>query len=406
MLSKIPWREEMTTEKVRDNTTFAKNNILWQLFLIIAPWLVFWVQNEFYPHLLRLIDPTIRVPVFISLAPLEILLLVGILIAWKRRFPLWSYTWIGILYFFSYRAVFDLVIDFSRNMPENLGGIIQGVFYGLINPLGLALVLAVIARRDWLLGCLAAYPITSIIMAWYTLDRTPFLVYLVSLVLYVLFALLFLALQSRTLKFISLLAGTLIIGGGFFVYNWGGIQTLLFIVVRNILILVLPLIFGRSASRFALTVRNLANRFAQRGRRMSSMSRRRKLLLSVAIVVLVVGFILTSIGVYSGRQLRILRGQAVYATPEDGMQELIANHYSGVERVDLVHASESIFADLWFVEAHVWATSRTDGKGFSSRGYDNPGWHFLRVQNGWVFVPESRFPEVVAFGKWLFGLSG
>jgi len=28
------------------------------------------------------------------------------------------------------------------------------------------------------------------------------------------------------------------------------------------------------------------------------------------------------------------------------------------------------------------------------------------VQNGWVFVPEGRFPEVIAFGKWLFGLSG
>ncbi len=141
----------MTIEKVRDNTTFAKNNILWQLFLIIAPWLVFWVQNEFYPHLLRAIDPAIRVPVFISLAPLEIFLIVGILIAWKRRFPLWSYTWIGILYFFSYRAIFDVVIDLSRDMPENLGVVIQGVFYGLINPLGLALVLALIARRDWLL---------------------------------------------------------------------------------------------------------------------------------------------------------------------------------------------------------------------------------------------------------------
>lgn len=194
-------------------------------------------------------------------------------------------------------------------MPENLGVIIQGVFYGLINPLGLALVLAVIARKDWLLGCLAAYPYTSIIMAcWYTLDRTPFLVYAVSLALYVLFVLLFLVLQSRTLKFISLLTGTLIIGGGFFVYNWEGIQTLLFIAVRNILILVFPLIFGRFVSRFALTVRSLANRFAQRRRKMSPMSRRRKLLPSVVIVVLVVGFILTSIGVYSGRQLRILRG--------------------------------------------------------------------------------------------------
>ena len=151
----------MITEKARNSTTFA-NNILWQLFLIIAPWLVFWVQDEFYPELLRLIDPTIRPPVFVSLAPLEIFLTIGLIVAWKRHFPLWSYTWIGILYFFSYRAIFDVVIDFSRNMPENMGVVIQGVFYGLVNPLGLALVLALIARRDWLLGCLTAYPFTSI----------------------------------------------------------------------------------------------------------------------------------------------------------------------------------------------------------------------------------------------------
>ena len=395
----------MITEKVRNNTTFAKNNILWQLFLIIAPWLVLWVQDEFYPHLLRLIEPAIRVPVLISLAPLEIFLIVGILIAWNRRFPLWSYTWIGILYFFGYRAIFDVVINLSGSMPEKMGLVIQGVFYGLINPLGLALVLALIARRDWLLGCLTIYPYTSIIMAWYTLDRTPFSVYLVSLVLYVLFAFLFLALQSRTLKFVSLLAGTLVITGGFFSF-YGSFQSLLFVGSRNILILVFPLIFGRFAARFTPTARNLINRLVQRARGMNPRGRRRKLRLGVAIVVLMVSFVLISIGLFSAGQLRTLKGQAIYATPEDGMRRLIAGYYSGVERVDIVHAGKSIFPDLWFVEAHVWAAGRSDGKGFAHQGYDNPGWYFLRVQNGWVFVPEGRFPEIIAFGKWLFGLAG
>ena len=394
----------MITEKVRNNTIFAKN-ILWQLSLIIAPWLVFWVQNEFYPDLLRLIDPTITPPVFVSLAPLEVFLTVGLIIAWKRRFPLWSYTWIGILYFFSYRAIFDVVIDFSRDMPENMGVVIQGVFYGLVNPLGLALVLALIARRDWLLGCLTAYPFTSIIMAWYTLDRTPFPVYLVSLVLYVLFAFLFLVLRSRTLKFVSLLAGTLVITGGFFLF-YGSFQSLLFVGVRNILILVSPLLLGRFANRFIPTARGLVNRLAQRARRMNPKGRRRRLGLSVAIIVLVVSFVLTLIGLFSAGQLRRLKGQAVYATPEDGMQELIASHYSGVERVDIIRTGKSIFPDLWFVEAHVWAGGRSDGKGFASQGYDNPGWYFLRVRNGWIFVPEGSFPEAIAFGKWLFGLSG
>ena len=80
-------------------------------------------------------------------------------------------------------------------------------------------------------------------MAWYTLDKTPFVVLFVSLVLYGCFALLFLVLRSWTLKFVSLLAGTLIVGGGFFLYRES--QAFLFIVVRNVLILVFPLIIHR-----------------------------------------------------------------------------------------------------------------------------------------------------------------
>ena len=78
---------------------------------------------------------------------------------------------------------------------------------------------------------------------------------------------------------------------------------------------------------------------------------------------------------------------------------MIARYYSGVNKVEIVRADREIFDDLWFVEAHVWAASRSDGKGFLGRDYDNPGWFFLCVQNGWVFVPEGKFPMVVAFGK-------
>ena len=76
-----------------------------------------------------------------------------------------------------------------------------------------------------------------------------------------------------------------------------------------------------------------------------------------------------------------------------------------IKFIDLIKLKE-IFDNLWFVEAHVWAASRSDGKGFSGRDYDNPGCFFLRVQNGWVFIPEGKFPEIIAFGKWFFSLSG
>lgn len=87
------------------------------------------------------------------------------------------------------------------------------------------------------------------------------------------------------------------------------------------------------------------------------------------------------------------------------MREVVEKSYSGVSKVEIVHSEMGIFHYLWFVEAHVWATSRADSKGFSNRGYDNPGYYFLRVKKGWVFVPEDKLPELIALGKKLFRLS-
>ncbi len=136
------------------------------------------------------------------------------------------------------------------------------------------------------------------------------------------------------------------------------------------------------------------------------MNRRKRLLLSVAIVAMVVCVLPAIMGAYSTGQLRALKAQAVYVNPEDGMRTLIASGYSGVNKVEIVHVGREMFDDLWYVEAHVWAESRSDDKGFSGRAYDNPGSFFLHVEDGWVFVPEGKFPEIIAFGKWLFGLSG
>ena len=135
------------------------------------------------------------------------------------------------------------------------------------------------------------------------------------------------------------------------------------------------------------------------------MSKRRKFLIIFAAIILIVGAFLIATWVYSTKQLQSLRGQEVYVTPEKGAQELIARYYSSVNKVEIVHAGREIFEELWFVEVRVWAAKRSDGKGFSDRDYDNPGWFFLHFQKGWVFVPESKFPEIIAFGKWLYGLS-
>ena len=135
------------------------------------------------------------------------------------------------------------------------------------------------------------------------------------------------------------------------------------------------------------------------------MNKRKKIFIIFAAIILIVGAFFIATWVYSTKQLQVLRGQAVYVTPEKGAQGLIAQYYSDINKVAIVQAGREIFEDLWFVEVRVWATKRFDGKGFSDRDYDNPGWFFLHVQNGWVFVPESKFPEIIAFGKWLYSLS-
>jgi hypothetical protein len=126
--------------------------------------------------------------------------------------------------------------------------------------------------------------------------------------------------------------------------------------------------------------------------------------LVIAFVVLAAAA-LVSIWGYSAGQLRCLANQQAYFSPEDGMRALASSWYSDVAKVEIVSARKERFNDLRFVVAHVWAAKRQDGKGFRERDYDNPGCFFLRTERGWVFVPEGKFPEIIALGKLLFGLS-
>jgi hypothetical protein len=135
------------------------------------------------------------------------------------------------------------------------------------------------------------------------------------------------------------------------------------------------------------------------------MKKRKKISLSLIFTILFVCVVITSVWLYSAAQLRILKDQAVYASPEDGMREIIEKNYSGVSKVEIVRSEIEVFDDLWFVEAHVWAANRADSKGFSDQHYDNPGNYFLRVKEGWVFVPEGKLPELIVLGKKLFRLS-
>ena len=197
-----------------------------QIVLILLPWIT-----------LQVVDRVSLCPPPFVLLPLHLLLAIGILVAWRRKFPLWSYTWIGTWYFFLYRECFEIVFELAPQMLD--------IFYWGVNPLALAILLTLISRRDWLLACLTAYPYTSIIQACYTLDTTPVLVLLISLILYVSFFLPLLTDRSHTLKFLSLLVGTVVIGIGFYVYSWPGCFGFLSYVTKLLCIILFPIIIFR-----------------------------------------------------------------------------------------------------------------------------------------------------------------
>ena len=89
---------------------------------------------------------------------------------------------------------------------------------------------------------------------------------------------------------------------------------------------------------------------------------------------------------YMTAALKTAKSAGVYATPQEGMRARIADHYTGVERIEIDHAGTNSFdgsnPHVWFVSARVWAAERGDGKAIPAGGYDYPGSFFLQVQDG------------------------
>lgn len=131
-----------------------------------------------------------------------------------------------------------------------------------------------------------------------------------------------------------------------------------------------------------------------------------KYLLAIAILTLV---LIATLWFYTTLNLEIAKREGIYETPEDGMRVRVTESWIDVEKIEITYAGPNSFdgsnPHVWYVIARVWADRRANGKPIHQRGYDSPGSFFLHVQEGWVHVPEGRFPELVGFGMQLFGLS-
>ena len=144
------------------------------------------------------------------------------------------------------------------------------------------------------------------------------------------------------------------------------------------------------------------------------MARWKKLLLILAVIPLAViqfaPVCVIATGLYMVATLERAKREGVYATPEEGMRLLANRSWHDVERVEIEYAGPNAFdgsnPHVWFVTAKVWAASRGDGKPMSPRGYGAAGSFFLRLEDGWVHVPEGAFPQFVGLLMRLFNYWG
>jgi len=115
---------------------------------------------------------------------------------------------------------------------------------------------------------------------------------------------------------------------------------------------------------------------------------------------------------YTVTRLESARRWGVYASAEQGMRDKIARGYQGIEKIEIVSAGTNSFdgsdPHVWYVMANVWAERRSDGGlvGGAGSDHDVPGSFFLHTRDGWVWMPEGAFPEVIGFWMKVFGLAG
>ena len=142
------------------------------------------------------------------------------------------------------------------------------------------------------------------------------------------------------------------------------------------------------------------------------------LTLAIALVVLLAGafaFVYASRW-YTISSLDWARKRGVYATPQEGVITSAYRSYCGVEKVDIEQAATNSFVGsnphVWFVLFTVYAKSHAPcdplhpGTPLYHHTFERGGVFYLNVKEGWVMMPEGRFPGFIGFWMKVFDLAG
>jgi len=137
----------------------------------------------------------------------------------------------------------------------------------------------------------------------------------------------------------------------------------------------------------------------------------RVIALSVFVLLLIPFICAGSAWLYTTSQLTLAKSRGIYESPEAGMLAMIKKSYGDISQATIEYSGPNSrngkLPHVWFVVARVKADQRTDGKpvGNNRTRYEYPGLFYLKIREGWVFVPEGAFPVLIGRMMEVFGIT-
>ncbi len=113
--------------------------------------------------------------------------------------------------------------------------------------------------------------------------------------------------------------------------------------------------------------------------------------------------------VYAQSHLALAKNEGIYNTPEEAVLARNSSSWGGAEviRIENVHAGPNFhdgsLPHVWFGGADVYLDRIPDGGRWDHYA---AGSYYLRVEEGWVHIPEGALPEYIGWVMALYGLEG
>jgi hypothetical protein len=134
-------------------------------------------------------------------------------------------------------------------------------------------------------------------------------------------------------------------------------------------------------------------------------TRRSRLLLFLIPILLAVCLLACPLS-YTFAVLSLARGQGVYASPQAGVAALAQKNHPTYPNLEILNAGpirlDGSSAHIWYITWRACLAANTLGDRPDCLGGGN---YYIHARDGWIFVGEGYFPELLGFFMQILGLS-